>query len=99
MLEAFFTLGLKPKTERKNIESDTLKGLKIVVTGTLNHLKRDEMKSVIEAHGGHSVSSVSSKTDFLVAGEKAGSKLKKAEQLGVTILNEAEFLQKIGVSQ
>ena len=99
LLEAFFTLGLKPKTERKNIESDTLKGLKIVVTGTLNHLKRDEMKSVIEAHGGHSVSSVSSKTDFLVAGEKAGSKLKKAEQLGVTILNEAEFLQKIGVSQ
>ncbi|MDP7040998.1 MAG: NAD-dependent DNA ligase LigA [Myxococcota bacterium] len=98
LLDALFVLGLKPKVERKEIESEALKGLKVVVTGTLTHLKRDEIKSVIEAHGGHSSSSISGKTDFLVAGEKAGSKLKKAEQLGVAILSEEEFLQKIGVN-
>ena len=91
-----FLLGVVPQIDERKIESEALKGLKIVVTGTLEKLKRDEIKNIIESHGGNAVSSVSGKTDFLVAGEKAGSKLKKAQGLKVPVLSEAEFLEKIG---
>ncbi|MCA9969783.1 MAG: NAD-dependent DNA ligase LigA [Anaerolineales bacterium] len=67
----------------------TLAGLTFVITGTLPTWSRDEAKAFIEAHGGKVTGSVSKKTDFLVAGESAGSKLTKAEQLGVPILDEA----------
>jgi DNA ligase (NAD+) len=63
----------------------------IVVTGTLQKYTRDEIHALIEQHGGRSASSVSKKTHFLVAGEKAGSKLTKAQQLGVQILSEDDF--------
>ena len=96
LIHEMFALGVEPQIKQVKVESEALKGLKIVVTGILEHLKRDEIKRVIEAHGGHASSSVSGKTDFLVAGEKAGSKLKKAEKLGVSVLSEAEFLEKIG---
>ena len=69
-----------------------LNGQTAVVTGTLSTLTRDEAKSLLESLGAKAAGSVSSKTDFLVAGEKAGSKLAKAEQLGVKIYNETEFL-------
>ena len=52
---------------------------------------RDEINELITRHGGHAASSVSKKTDYLVAGEKAGSKLEKAQQLGVKVLSEDEF--------
>jgi len=65
-----------------------LSGKTLVVTGTLPELSRPEAEEAIRAAGGHAASSVSAKTDYLVAGEKAGSKLAKAEQLGVTILDE-----------
>jgi DNA ligase (NAD+) len=60
-----------------------------VVTGTLPTLSRDEAKALIEAHGGKVTGSVSSKTDYLVVGENAGSKLDKATQLGIPTLDEA----------
>jgi DNA ligase (NAD+) len=69
----------------------TLTGLTIVVTGSLNDFKRDEITEAITSRGGKASSSVSSKTDFVVAGEAAGSKLDKAQELGITILDEAGF--------
>jgi NAD-dependent DNA ligase len=74
----------------------TLAGKTIVVTGTLQKYKRDEIEALIVQHGGHAASSVSKKTDYLIAGEKAGSKLDKARSLGVRIISEAEFDSLIG---
>jgi DNA ligase (NAD+) len=68
-----------------------LAGKTLVVTGALQKYKRDEIEALIAQHGGHAASSVSKKTDYVVAGEKAGSKLDKAHQLGVKILTESEF--------
>ena len=68
-------------------------GKTLVVTGTLLKYKRDEIEDLILRHGGHAASSVSKNTDFLVAGEKAGSKLEKAQQLGVRVITEDEFQQ------
>ncbi|MDE2846445.1 MAG: NAD-dependent DNA ligase LigA, partial [Gemmatimonadota bacterium] len=67
----------------------------VVITGTLPNYSREEMSGEIEAAGGRVTSSVSKKTDFLVAGENAGSKLKKAQSLGVEILNEEETIARI----
>jgi DNA ligase (NAD+) len=65
-----------------------LSGKTLVVTGTLPGLSRTEAEEAIRAAGGHAASSVSAKTDYLVAGDKAGSKLEKAERLGVPVLDE-----------
>lgn len=67
-------------------------GKKIVLTGTMQKMGRKEASEIIEAGGGKVVSSVSAKTDMLIAGESAGSKLAKAEKLGISILNESDFL-------
>ena len=75
-----------------------LEGKTLVVTGTLTHFTRDEIKELILQSGGKASGSVSAKTDFLVAGEKAGSKLDKAQKLGVAVLSEDEFLKLIGHS-
>jgi DNA ligase (NAD+) len=72
-------------------EDGPLSGKTFVITGTLPTMTRDEAKSLIQKEGGKVTGSVSSKTDFLVAGEKAGSKLAKAQQLGVTVLDEVEL--------
>jgi DNA ligase (NAD+) len=68
-----------------------LEGKTLVVTGTLVKYGRDEINELITQHGGHAASSVSKKTDYVVAGEKAGSKLEKARELGVQVLSEEEF--------
>jgi DNA ligase (NAD+) len=73
-----------------------LAGKTFVLTGTLPNLKREEAAAKIEAAGGKVSGSVSKKTDYVVAGEEAGSKLDKAQKLGVKILNEAEFLKLCG---
>ncbi|WP_168565861.1 NAD-dependent DNA ligase LigA [Crateriforma spongiae] len=72
-------------------EQRWLSGKTLVVTGTLKHFKRDEIKKAITELGGRASGSVSKNTDFLVAGEKAGSKLDKAKQLGVRVVDEDEF--------
>ncbi len=74
-----------------NNSPQTLAGLTIVATGSLQDFTRDGVSEVITAHGGKSASSVSKKTDYVVAGENAGSKADKARELGVTILNEDQF--------
>ena len=73
-----------------------LSGKTLVVTGTLPGFSRTEAEEAIRAAGGHAASSVSAKTDFLVAGDKAGSKLAKAEQLGVVVLDEDGFRKILG---
>lgn len=79
-------------------QSDTLKDKSIVISGTFQHHSRDEYKQMIIQHGGKNVSSISSKTSFVLAGEKMGpEKLKKAESLGIPILNEGEFLEMLDV--
>ena len=81
--------------ESKAISSQLL-GMSIVISGVFSHFSRDELKKLIEQHGGKNVSSISKKTTFVVAGENMGpSKLQKAEKLNVPILSEDEFIKKI----
>ena len=80
-------------TRETDADSGKLPGKLVVVTGTLAKMTRDEAKQLIRDHGGKASGSVSSRTDYLLAGEKAGSKLTKAQGLGVTILSEEEFLE------
>jgi DNA ligase (NAD+) len=68
-----------------------LRDKSLVVTGTLTKYTRDEIHALIERHGGRATSSVTGNTDYLVAGEKAGSKLRKAKELGITVLSEQQF--------
>jgi DNA ligase (NAD+) len=75
--------------------SDIFAEKTFVITGTLPTLKRDEARDLIQSHGGKVSDSISAKTDYLVAGEKAGSKLVKAEKLGVKVVNESELLELI----
>ncbi len=86
---------LFPDVEAAEVPEGALQpfaGKSVVVTGTLESMSRDQAKAAIEAGGGKASGSISGKTDFLVAGAKAGSKLKKAEGLGVAVLDEAAFL-------
>ena len=82
--------------ERQRAAGGAFDGLSIVVTGTLQTLSRTEAEELIASLGGKPASSVSKKTAFVVAGEKAGSKLAKAESLGIRVINEAEFLKMAG---
>jgi len=84
--------GVRTRTERSSEPADeSLAGKTFVLTGTLAGYTRDEARAAIEARGGRVSSSVSKKTDYVVAGEEAGSKLDKATELGVTVLDEAAF--------
>jgi DNA ligase (NAD+) len=88
-----------------NVETSTasgsagsaLAGKTLVVTGTLEKYTRDEIHALIARHGGRATSSVSKSTDYVVAGENAGSKLDKAKKLGVKVLSEAEFDARLGL--
>jgi DNA ligase (NAD+) len=80
-----------------NKKSETLLGKSILISGTFSHHSREEYKKMIEEHGGKNTGSVSSKTSFILAGENMGpEKLKKAEILGVPLMNENDFLKLIG---
>ena len=90
--------GVNMELQDTGIVDDVLAGKTVVVTGTLPTLSRNDAKNMIEAHGGKAAGSVSKKTDYVLAGESAGSKLVKAQELGITIIDEAEFLQMIGAN-
>ena len=83
-------------TEPDDITGNALAGMTVVITGKLNTLGRDEAEELVFKNGGKAASSVSSKTSLLVCGENAGSKLTKAQNLGIKIISEDEFLELIG---
>ena len=87
--------GVKPRPEKVQQDSP-ISGKTIVVTGTLEKLDRRQAEALIESLGGKASGSVSKKTDYVLAGESAGSKLTKARELGVRVLNEQEFFELIG---
>ncbi|MEP1304251.1 MAG: NAD-dependent DNA ligase LigA [Balneola sp.] len=87
--------GLQFEADEKELASNILETKKIVITGTLPTLSRNEAKELIEKHGGKTASSVSKNTDFVLAGESAGSKLTKATELGVPVIDEEKFLEMI----
>ncbi|MDR3739637.1 MAG: NAD-dependent DNA ligase LigA [Terracidiphilus sp.] len=92
LVEHLHAAGIEMTAEKKQ-RSTQLAGLTFVLTGTLPTLTRDEAKARIEAAGGKTVGSVSKKTSYVVAGEEAGSKLEKAQALGVPVLDEAELMR------
>lgn len=93
MIERLMNLGLSLK-ELDAPKSDTLSNHTFVITGKLSH-PRDYFKDIIESHNGNVSNSVTSKTDYLVAGEDAGSKFDKATKLGIKILDEEQFMELI----
>ncbi|MGN0558962.1 MAG: NAD-dependent DNA ligase LigA [Acutalibacteraceae bacterium] len=95
LIEELKALGFSMKPLEKAEKQGVFVGKTIVLTGTLPTIKRSEATELIEANGGKTSSSVSKKTDFVLAGEDAGSKLTKAQSLGITIITEQEFLAMI----
>ncbi len=97
LLKRVHSVGIKPENEAIKTASVAAAGVfagkTFVLTGTLPALTREAATAKIEAAGGKVSGSVSKKTDYVLAGAEAGSKLEKARQLGVTILEEAEFLK------
>jgi DNA ligase (NAD+) len=91
LMDALRSHGLNFLSARQKAVEGPLNGKVLVLTGTLPNLTRGEATQLIEAAGGRTSSSVSKKTDYLLAGEAAGSKYMKAEKLGITILDEAAF--------
>jgi len=89
-------LGVTPESGVKRV-GGRLSGKSFVFTGSLTRFSRDEARKLVEDEGGNVGGSVSRKTDYVVAGEEAGSKLKKAQELGVTTLGESEFLAMLAV--
>lgn len=95
LISRLLELGVKMEYQATQTNDNRFEGMTFVLTGTLETLKRDEAKKIIESFGGKVSDSVSKKTTFVVAGEEAGSKLEKAQSLGVNVLSETEFLEKI----
>ena len=96
LVDTLLARGVKMEYAAKAVASDRFAGMTFVLTGTLPTMKRDDAKALIESHGGKVSGSVSKKTSVVVAGEDAGSKLTKAQELGVEIIDEAELLRRIG---
>ena len=97
IIEHLRSAGLQFVAEQKSTLSDSLAGLTFVISGSFANHSRDELKAMIEAHGGKNLAAVSSNTNFLLAGDKIGpAKLQKATKLGVKIISEQEFIEMVG---
>ena len=92
LIERLIDAGVSTESKEKPL-GNALEGKTVVVTGTLPTLKRAEAEALIRAHGGNASGSVSKKTDLVLCGAEAGSKLTKAQSLGIKIINEEEFLE------
>ena len=95
-IDELLSLGVNPKYEEKEIIESIFEGKTVVVTGTLNNYTRGSIKEKLEGLGAKVSGSVSKKTDYVLAGEEAGSKLTKARDLGVKVISEEEFEKMIG---
>ncbi|MBI5978680.1 NAD-dependent DNA ligase LigA [Clostridium perfringens] len=91
VINELLSLGVNPHYEKKEVLESTFMGKTVVVTGTLENYSRTSIKEKLESLGAKVSGSVSKKTDFVIAGEAAGSKYDKAKSLGITILSEEEF--------
>ena len=94
MIEDLKLSGLNMESQRE-MKDNRFEGMTFVLTGTLSTYGRKEAQEIIESFGGKASSSVSKKTTYVLAGEAAGSKLKKATELGVNIINEDQFEEMI----
>lgn len=92
LLDQLAAAGLCMEEQQESLTSDKLTGRTFVLTGTLPNYGRKEMQALIESHGGKVSGSVSKKTDYVVAGEEAGSKLEKAQELNIPVLSESDLL-------
>ena len=93
IIEVLRGAGLRFVMEEKSLRSDALVGKSVVISGKFEGRSRDDMKALVEEHGGKNLAAVSANVDFIVAGENMGpAKRQKAEKLGITILNEDEFM-------
>lgn len=97
VIEALIASGIECQVDKKQIV-DAVAGKTFVLTGTLPTLSREQAKDMLEKAGAKVAGSVSAKTDYVVAGADAGSKLEKAQQLGVAVIDEAQLLQLLGSS-
>ncbi len=98
MLARLQEAGLQFEVVQKEAVGDSLEGMSLVVSGVFERMSRDEIKAIIESHGGKNVGSISAKTNYVVAGENMGpAKLEKAQKLGIPILSEQEFYKLLGV--
>jgi DNA ligase (NAD+) len=102
VIEKLLAAGVKPEQpkarrspSRDALRREKLAGKTIVVTGTLENFSRQQAQQAIKEAGGKSSSSVSKKTDFVLAGENPGSKLQKARKLGVEVIDEKQFMKMI----
>ena len=96
MIEKLFAAGVHPG-EMQSAAEGVFSGMSIVVTGTLPTLSRKQAEDLIRSCGGNAAGSVSKKTAFVVVGEDAGSKLVKAQSLGIETIDEAELLRRAGL--
>ncbi|MBR3269284.1 MAG: NAD-dependent DNA ligase LigA [Oscillospiraceae bacterium] len=96
LIDTLLERGLTMKYEEKQASDSRFAGMTFVLTGTLPTMKREDAKALIEAHGGKVAGSVSKKTSTVVAGDDAGSKLIKAQELGIEVIDEAELLRRCG---
>ncbi len=93
MIERFREIGINMKSDAANLEDERFLGKTFVLTGSLEKYTRSDAAQIIESHGGKTSSSVSKKTDYVLAGENAGSKLEKANSLGIKVISESDFAE------
>jgi DNA ligase (NAD+) len=97
LVQQLIAVGIHwPAIEKLDLSAAVFAGKTLVLTGTLPTLSRDQAAAIIEQHGGKVAGSVSKKTSYVVAGSDAGSKLVKAQELGITVLSEEELLAMTG---
>jgi DNA ligase (NAD+) len=96
LVDALLAAGVAPAWAEKDTSDGPFAGMTVVVTGTLASMGRSEAEAAIRDGGGKAAGSVSKKTSLVVAGENAGSKLTKAQALGVKVIGETEFLEMLG---
>ena len=96
LVDALLAAGVAPAWAAKDTSNGPFAGMIVVVTGTLSSMGRSEAETAIRDGGGKAAGSVSKKTSLVVAGENAGSKLTKAQTLGIPVIGEQDFLEMLG---
>ena len=100
IIQRLESAGLQLQAIKQEATSNILEGMSIVISGTFEQYSRDELKALIETHGGKNLAAVSANTTYLLAGAKIGpAKLQKAQKLGVKIISEGEFLAMIAMDE